>query len=61
MKTISKEAEGCAVTIMGMGVLIVLVLIFWVFPAYFEARAFNRLTGRNASTWEAMWVELRVQ
>jgi hypothetical protein len=32
----------------------------WIVSSYFEAQAFNRLTGKNASTWDAMWVELRV-
>lgn len=33
----------------------------WVFQSSMEARAYNRITGSDVSTWEAMWVELRVQ
>ena len=33
----------------------------WVVKSYFEAQAYNRLTGAHATTWDAMWVELRVQ
>lgn len=33
----------------------------WIVKSYFEARAYNRLTGAHATTWDAMWVELRVQ
>ena len=29
--------------------------------AYFEASAFNRLTGQNATLWDALFTELRVQ
>lgn len=34
---------------------------FWVIASALEARAYNRLTGAHATTWDAMWVELRVQ
>lgn len=37
-----------------------LLAIFWIIPSSFEARTFTRLTGREVSTWDAMWVELRV-
>ena len=33
----------------------------WAFKSSLEARAYNRITGSNVTTWEAMWVELRVQ
>jgi len=33
----------------------------WVAKSYFEAQSYNRLTGAHATTWDAMWVELRVQ
>jgi len=28
--------------------------------SYFEAKAFNRVTGQNVSTWDAYWLELRI-
>lgn len=31
-----------------------------VWAAKMEAEAFNRLTGSNVTTWDAMFVELRV-
>lgn len=37
------------------------VLGVWVFRSALEARAFNAVTGKNVSTWQAMWIELRVQ
>lgn len=41
--------------------LIIGMLGYWFISSYFEARAFNRITGSGVSTWEAMFVELRVQ
>ena len=33
----------------------------WVFFSAQESAAFNRITGASTTTWDAMWVELRVQ
>jgi hypothetical protein len=41
-------------------VLCVISMAVWSFQAKMEASAFNRLTGAKVSTWDAMWVELRV-
>jgi len=46
--------------------LATLVVIFsavasWVVHSKFEADAFNEITGKNVSTWNAMWIQLRVQ
>lgn len=38
-----------------------LILGLWVFFSWCEASAFNRVTGKNISTWDAMFVTLRVQ
>jgi len=47
------------------GCLIVLILGlaigWWVFQSYMEAKAYNNATGETVSTWDAMWIELRVQ
>jgi hypothetical protein len=32
----------------------------WVLKSKMEASAYNRITHANISTWDAMWVELRV-
>ena len=32
----------------------------WVFGSKMESAAFNRITGSDVTTWEAMWVKLRV-
>lgn len=39
---------------------ITFILSFIVMSAHFEARAYNRLTGSDVTTWEAIWVRLRV-
>lgn len=33
----------------------------WVVQSSMEASAFNRATGKSVTTWDAMWIELRVQ
>lgn len=33
----------------------------WVLPASLEAAAYNRATGSQVSTWDALWLELRVE
>ena len=32
----------------------------WVLHSYQEAKVFNRVTGSDVTTWEAMWITLRV-
>ncbi len=50
-----------------IGTFITLLLIasvavgVWVVRSSLEAQSYNRLTGADATTWEAMWVQLRVQ
>lgn len=47
-----------------IGVLILIVVIVAVgvlMQAYNEAATYRRLTGKNVSTWDALWVDLRVQ
>jgi len=42
-------------------VMLTIIAGIWVGKSYFEARAFTRMTGKPASTWDAMFLELRVQ
>ncbi len=39
----------------------VLVIAGWVAGSHFEAKAFERVTGKHVSTWDAMFITLRVQ
>lgn len=51
-----------ALVLAGLSVLaIAAALGFTWLAAYNEARTFERLTGRHVTTWDALWVELRVQ
>lgn len=49
--------------IKGVGALALIALLIgvWVFASWCEAAAFNRITGKSVSTWDAMFVTLRVQ
>lgn len=42
-------------------VLVLAFLLCWVIGSSMEAGAYNRVTGSSVSTWDAMWIELRVQ
>lgn len=37
------------------------VIAIWIIQSYFEARSFERVTGKHVSVWDAMWVDLKVQ
>ena len=43
-----------------MALMLAIIIPVWIVSSHFEAQAWNRLTGGDATTWEAMWVELRV-
>lgn len=54
----SIRSEGAWPVIIGG---VVLMVVWWVAYSYFEASAYNRVTGKSVSTWDAMFVPLRVQ
>jgi len=37
------------------------LVVVWIVYSYFEALAFNRVTGSRVTVGEAMFVELRIQ
>lgn len=47
------------VLLIGVLFLVGYALFMW-FSAYQEASIFNRITGSDVSTWEALWVNLRI-
>lgn len=49
------------VAIMAVVLIVVIFLSIWITHSYFEARTYRRLTGQQVSTFDAMWVSLRVQ
>ncbi len=56
----SKDAEKF-LTVAGTVAAIALLAGFVWAQAHFEAAAFNNATGKNVSTWDAIWIDLRVQ
>lgn len=40
--------------------MLAVFLLGWVVKSHFEAAAYHRITGRHVSTWDAMFVDLRV-
>lgn len=65
IEKLKAEEREAVRTLWIYGLLIAAVLLgspaWWVFSSAMEARAYNRLTGAHATTWDAMWVNLRVQ
>lgn len=57
----TKEEQDVAFAIF-WGVVFVLLLVGgWVLKSSLEAEAYNHVTGKNVSTWDAMFLDLRVQ
>ncbi len=54
---IMKYLETFVVTVLFLSIVIGAV----VGHSYFEAKAFNRATGQQVTTWDAVWIQLRVQ
>lgn len=50
---------------LGIGIVMIVAIAIsiaaWIISSKMEAEAYNRVTGENVSTWDAMWIELRVQ
>lgn len=36
------------------------IILFWVVQSSIEAASYNRVTGSSVSTWDAMFLDLRV-
>lgn len=56
-----EEEFGCLITSVALVLLLILAFGFGWFRASQESKTYNRLTGANTTTWDAVWVELRVQ
>lgn len=44
----------------GIPVLLAVGVAIWVIRSHYEAETYERLTGVHVTTWDAMWVQLRV-
>jgi hypothetical protein len=54
-----EEKAGCSV--ITLIAIFIIGIVIWIFESSMEAAAFNAATGNHVSTWDAMWIELRVQ
>jgi hypothetical protein len=61
MKQETKEKLGWILAGFGVVLLFALLLSIPIISAYFEAQSYNRVTGANVSTWDAIFLDLRVQ
>ncbi len=61
MKQETKERLGWFLAIIGVVLIFSFAISFPIIAAYFEAQAYNRVTGSNVTTWDAIWLDLRVQ
>ena len=58
----SRDERWLCMVVAGSLLLVVIAagIFRWV-SATMESRTYNRLTGAHTTTWDAIWVELRVQ
>ncbi len=54
-----KERENRSIIIVAI-VSLMLILLGWAYSGHIEAQTFNRMTGNDMTTWEAMWVNARI-
>ena len=53
--------SGCSTTVGLWTLVIAIIVLFLWLQASQEASTYNRLTGANVTTWDALWIDLRVQ
>jgi hypothetical protein len=44
----------------GVCVMVAIAILGWIVDASIRAQAFNSATGKHVTTWDAMFIELRV-
>lgn len=52
-----------AITLMSLAAIVILTVLVgvWAIKASITANAYNAVTGKHVTTWQAMWVDLRIQ
>lgn len=64
MKTKMSEVGDNILAVLIIAAVIAVVFLAlggqWVIRSYFEASAYRRVTGKHVSTWDAMFLDLRV-
>ncbi len=59
MVSINRKREVLLMAICVVATLAILGAT-WIGASYFEARAYNRITGANVTTWDALFIQCRV-
>lgn len=58
---VKRKQEDFLRTLGILVLILVMLMIFWIIPSFFEAQSYSRLTGEPISTWDALWVEFRIE
>ena len=56
----SKDVATIIVCSAFLSVILFASVVCWVIGSHFESKTYTELTGRTVTTWQAMWVQLRV-
>ena len=56
----SKDVATIVVCSAFLSAILVVCIACWVISSHFESKTYTELTGRSVTTWQAMWVQLRV-
>jgi hypothetical protein len=56
----SEEKYYTKVAVISVILMLVFIVVCWTTKSHFEAATYRKLTGIEVTTWDAMWVELRV-
>lgn len=55
-----EEKKALKIVILFFVILFALITSIGVTHSYFEAKAFNEATGKNVTTWQAIFLDLRI-
>lgn len=56
-----RDKSDWVIPVVMLFVTVLCLSLGWYIYSSFEATAFNRVTGKSVSTWDAMFLDLRVQ
>ena len=61
MKGLNIKMKEIILMICSALAILALLIGAWILSAHYEAKAFYNATGKKVSTWDALFIELRVQ
>lgn len=56
-----KEPDKLKLCLVAALVFLFLIFALVILPASCEADAYRRLTGKQVTTWDAIWLDFRIQ